>query len=130
MMLCMDKKYLAIHGIDPDNLQGYIFDGAQPTVHWNVLREAGEDEKKVVIDERSAIYHIAGGRKYPPMLTLCADKDMPNRLEQTMLFLSTLKHFGYTGAEFHLMEGYGHSGYTAEPVFRKTAAEFIIRHSV
>jgi len=128
MMLCMDKRYLAPYGIDPDALSGFVFDAGQPTVHFNVMREAGFDPRKVAIDERAPIYHICEGRKYPPMLVFCCcESDIANRYEQTLLFISTLKDFGHTNVEFHLMESrYGHCGYCNDPIFKETIEKFIL----
>jgi acetyl esterase/lipase len=125
MMLCFDKKYLAPYGIDPDRMAGYIFDAGQPTVHFNVLRETGTDTRKVVVDERAPLYHICGERNYPPMLVLCADHDMENRYEQTVLFVSTMKHFGHGNVDFRLMEAYEHCAYTRLPIFRDIALAFM-----
>ena len=93
-MICFDKKYLNAYGINADVLDGYVHDAGQPTVHYNVLRERGIDTRRVVIDESSSIYHITDKRDYPPMLIVVSDNDMPNRLEQTTLLVSTLKQFG------------------------------------
>jgi hypothetical protein len=125
MMLCFDKKYLAPHGIDPCGMAGYIFDAGQPTVHFNILREAGTDPRKVVADERSPLYHICGERDYPPMLVLCADHDIENRYEQILLFVSTIKHFGHRNVDFRLMKGYEHTGYTSLPVFQEMVSGFM-----
>lgn len=113
MMLCFDRKYLAAHGIDPDGITGYIFNSAQPTTHFNVLRERGMDPRSVVADEAAPIYHIAENPAAAPMLILVSDHDIPNRLEQTNLFYSTLKLFGIGGnkVDLRLMEGYEHCGY-------------------
>jgi acetyl esterase/lipase len=125
MMLCFDKQYLAPYGIDPDRMAGYIFDAGQPTVHFNVLREAGIDPRKVIVDERSPLYHICGERNYPPLLVLCADHDIENRYEQTLLFVSTMKQFGHGNVDFRLMKGYEHTAYTRLPVFRNIASGFM-----
>jgi acetyl esterase/lipase len=125
MMLCFDRKYLAPYGLDPDRMAGYIFDAGQPTVHFNVLRETGMDSRKVVVDERSPLYHICGERNYPPMLVLCADRDIENRYEQTLLFVSTMKHFGHGNVSFRLMEGCEHTAYTRLPVFRDMVSAFM-----
>ncbi len=45
------------------------------------------------------IIHIGKAESYAPMLFIVADNDMENRYEQTMLVLSTLKHFGYAGSK-------------------------------
>jgi acetyl esterase/lipase len=125
MMLCFDQKYLAPHGIDPDRMAGYIFDAGQPTVHFNVLREAGMDPRRLVVDERAPLYHIREGRNYPPLLVFCAGHDMENRYEQTLLLISTLRHFGYRDVDFHLMAGYEHTGYTPLPLFRDLVSAFM-----
>ena len=50
----------------------------------------------MIIDESAPLYHITDERSYPPMLVIVSDNDMENRYEQTMLLMSTLKHFGHT----------------------------------
>lgn len=115
MMLCFDKQYLGKHGIDSNSYAGYIFDSAQPTTHFNILRERGFDTRKVVIDEAAPIYHICENPDAPRMMIFVSDNDMPNRLEQTNLFYSTLIHFGYNYNKivFKLMKGYGHTEYNS-----------------
>jgi hypothetical protein len=62
------------------------------------------------------------------MLIVCGENDMENRLEQTRLFISTLKHFGHTDAEFKLMDAsYGHCGHDDKPVFKDIVTEFIYK---
>lgn len=97
MMLCFDKKWLGAHGIDPMQVAGFYHDAGQPTAHFKVLRERGVDSRRVIIDESAPLYHIGLAEKYPPMRFVIAEEDMENRYEQTLLTLSTLKHFGYTG---------------------------------
>lgn len=112
-MLCFDKKYLGAHNIDPSTIDGFIHDAGQPTAHFNVMRERGFDTRRVVIDETCPIYHIGTAEKYAPMLILVATNDMENRYEQTMLLVSTMKHFRYDmdKVELKVLEG-THCNYT------------------
>lgn len=112
-MLCFDKKYLGVHNIDPSTIDGFIHDAGQPTAHFNVMRERGFDTRRVVIDETCPIYHIGTAEKYAPMLILVATNDMENRYEQTMLLVSTMKHFRYDmdKVELKVLEG-THCSYT------------------
>ena len=50
----------------------------------------------------------------PPM----SDNDILCRLEQTLLFCATLRHFGYSEEKlfYRLMEGYDHTEYDNAPV--------------
>lgn len=107
MMLCFDKKYLAKHNINPNDITGYIHDSGQPTKHFNVLKYSGIDSRRVIIDETAPLYYIGLEEDYSPMLFLVADNDMKNRYEQTQLVLSTLKHFGYDQSKikYQLMHG-------------------------
>ncbi len=95
MMLCFDKKYLGKYGISPTDIDGYIHDAGQPTVHFNVLAERGLDGRRVIIDDAAPLYHIGMAESYSPMLFIWSDGDMQNRPEQLELTLSTMRHFGY-----------------------------------
>ena len=94
-LLCFDKRYLAAHGLAPTDFAGFILDAGQPTCHFNVLRERGIDGRRIIIDESAALYHVGTDEKYPPMFIIYSDNDMENRPEQTVLLVSTLKHFGH-----------------------------------
>lgn len=132
-MLCFDKKYLAVYGIDPDSLGGYVHDAGQPTTHFNILRERGLDTRKIVVDEAAPLFHIEGNRDYAPMQIIVSDMDMQNRLEQTHLLVSTLNHFGYdkNKLDFRVMKNSTHCSYVnaqnsdGEWVFANMIYEFI-----
>lgn len=113
-MLCFDKKYLAIHNIDADTVSGYVMDAGQPTTHFNVLKERGIDSRRIIVDEAAPLYHICADRSYPPMQIIISDHDMENRLEQTHLLMSTLKHFGcnMSRIDYRLIENCRHCQYT------------------
>ena len=131
MMLCFDPKYYASENISPSDIAGYIHDAGQPTAHFNVLKYKGIDPRRVIIDETAPIYHIGMQDEYPPMLFIVSDDDMQNRYEQTMLLLSTLKHFGHS-EKVHLKVMNGkHCAYVnavdpnGKSVFGKIVTEFI-----
>jgi hypothetical protein len=102
MMLCFDKSYLAPYKIHPTQIAGFIHDAGQPTSHFNVLRERGLDSRRLIIDETAPLYFIGQEPEYAPMLFIVSDNDMENRYEQTMLVLSTLKHFRYDQSKIAL----------------------------
>ena len=106
MMLCFDSRYLAKYGLE-NKIAGYIHDAGQPTTHFNVLRERGIDSRRLIVDEAAPIYHVGVNESYPPMIFLVSDDDMKNRLEQTELVISTLKHFEYDQSkiEMRIMHG-------------------------
>lgn len=107
MMLCFDSRYLAPYGILHEDIDGYIHDAGQPTVHFNVLRERGIDSRRILVDEAAPLYHVCANKSYPPMFFIVSDNDMPNRLQETELLLSALKTFGHdmSKVDFKMMHG-------------------------
>lgn len=95
MMLCFDGRYLEAVGMKPTDVDAYIHDAGQPTTHFNVLRERGEDTRRVVIDGAAPLYFVGTAERYAPMLLIVSDDDIPCRYEQTMLLARTLRHFGH-----------------------------------
>ena len=132
-MLCFDESWLGKHNINPTDISGFIHDAGQPTCHFNILRERGLDTRRVIIDDSSPLYHIMNNKKYPPMYIIVSDNDMENRYEQTMLLISTLKHFGYDkNIELKIMHG-THCEYInkinkkGENIFGQIVSEFILK---
>lgn len=130
-MLCFDKRWLANHGMKPMDITGFVLDAGQPTCHFNVLRERGIDPRRVIIDDSAPMYHIGADEQYAPMYIIVSDCDMQNRYEQTMLMISTLKHFGHTeNVQLKVMNG-RHCAYVnavdenGESVFGKLVLPFI-----
>lgn len=95
MMLCFDKCWLNAVGMEPMDIAGFFHDAGQPTAHFNVLKFSGTDSRRVIVDDTAPLFHIGTQPEYPPMRFTVSDNDMKNRYEQTMLVLSTLKHFEY-----------------------------------
>lgn len=132
MMLCFDKSYLNIHGIDPDSLAGFIHDAGQPTCHFNVLRERNIDSRRIIVDESAPIWHIGTRNIRVPMLFIVSDNDLTNRYEQTMMLLKTLEHFNHDMSKIKSIVLHGshchYLGTTDENginIFGKTVYEFI-----
>ena len=134
MMLCFDRSWLAKYGISPMQFAGFIHDAGQPTAHFRKIQYDGFDQKRVIIDETAPLYHIGVDPEYPPMLFIVSDNDRQNRYEQTMLTISTLKHFGHEGDSVQLEIMHGkHCEYhrlydeNGDNIFAKTVAEYILR---
>ena len=105
MMLCFDPTYMNAVGLDNSAVAGYFHDAGQPTAHFNVLEDAGIDPRRVIVDETAPLYYMGTSESYPPMRFIVSDNDMKNRYEQTMLVLSTLKHFEYENFDHVVMHG-------------------------
>lgn len=130
MMLCFDKRYLANVGLDNSAITGYLHDAGQPTTHFRVLKEAGIDPKRVIVNEMAPLYFVGTEPTYPTMRFIVSDNDMKNRYEQTMLIMSTLSHFGHSDFDHVVMNG-KHCEYlnkfeeNGDSVFAKLIYDFI-----
>lgn len=132
MMLCFDEKYLAKYGISPSELGGFIHDAGQPTAHFNYLKYNGIDSRRVIVDETAPLYHMGTAEKLAPMIFIVSDNDMENRYEQTMLVMSTLRHFRYDESKIRLKVMHGtHCQYVSKKdedgasIFGKICEDFI-----
>ena len=113
MMLCFDRRYLDAVGVDRMAVAGYYHDAGQPTSHYNYLRERGLDRRRVIVDESAPLYYVGLETEYPPMHFVHSDNDMINRPEQTVLMMSTLRHFGFDEKTFTNTVAHGkHCEYT------------------
>ena len=115
MMLCFDGAYLGRVGLSNRDIDGYIHDAGQPTVHFNVLKERGEDTRRVVIDSAAPLYHIGKESELPPMLFIWSDDDIPGRREQLLLTVATLRSFGIDTSKTETVERHGKHVHYAMP---------------
>lgn len=106
MMLCFDKAWLSVHGIMPSEIDGFIHDAGQPTVHFNVLKEMGLDSRLAIIDEKAPLYHV-GKSDIPPMQFIISDDDIPGRLEETENMMDRIKRSGYDMSRVSLVKAHG-----------------------
>ena len=106
-LLCFDKSYLGAVGLSNDDIDAYVHDAGQPTVHFNVLRERGYDHRRIMIDKYAPLYYVGLAKEYPPMQIIVSDQDLENRLEQTELLLGTLRHFNHDMSRVHFTKTHG-----------------------
>jgi len=113
LMLCFDRRYLAAVGLSPDEIHAFFFNSGQPTAHFNVLKSRRIDERRIIIDDTSALFHVDETLPRRPMLILCAENDMPSRVTQNMLLKETILRFGMPESllEMEVLPGFRHCGH-------------------
>lgn len=128
MMICFDSRYFKTYGIDINKISGFVFNAGQTTTHFNVLRERGIDPRKNIVDDAAPLYYIDEYNNMPPMLIYCAEHDMTNRYEHTMLLIGALKQMNYPPEKisFEYIKGHGHCDYiNDDSIFADKIAQFI-----
>jgi acetyl esterase/lipase len=110
-MVGLDKKYLAQHDIDANQIAGLIPVTGQMITHQTVRKEQGIEPSKFrpTIDQFAPLYHIR--RDAPP--TLCVtggwQVDLLMRAEENLYFVSMMKLIGHKNVEHIVIEGANHS---------------------
>lgn len=94
LMLCLNKEYLKEVGIDNKDIVAWISDAGQPTTHFNILKyERGLDPLLQRVDEATPLYYVNKDTYFSHLLLMTYECDLPNRLEQNKLLMSSIKTF-------------------------------------
>lgn len=106
LMLCFNKEYLESKNIKNNQIVGWISDAAQPTSHYNILKiEKNLNPLVQRIDEEAPIYYVDENTNFSHLLLMVYEEDLPNRVEQNMLLVSTLKNFNKDfDVELHVLD--------------------------
>ena len=108
LMLCLNKEYLKAKNLKNSAICGWISDSGQPTSHFHILEiEKGLDPLLQRIDESAPLFYVDKNTEFSHLLLMTYEEDLPNRLEQNKLLLSTIKSFNETAdAELKILKGY------------------------
>lgn len=110
LMVGMDPRYLAPHGISNQAFAGLIPVSAQVTTHFHVKKLLGNKNDPLVptIDEYAPLHFVS--KKLPPICVITGDRKIQfmSRVEENDLFAVTLKNLGHAYVEFHEMPAVNH----------------------
>lgn len=108
LMLCFNKKYLEDAGVDSHKIVGWISESGQPTTHFHILeKEQGLSPLLQRIDEAAPLYYVNENTKFSHLLLTAYEDDLPNRVEQNKLLMTTLISFNKdSDVEFKLLKGW------------------------
>ena len=108
LMLCFNKEYLEFAGLSNNDIVGFISDAGQTTSHFNILKyEKNLDPWVQRIDETAPLFYVDKNVDFSHTLLLAYEDDLPNRVEQNRLLLSTVKNFNKgLDIEFKLLKSW------------------------
>ena len=107
LMLCLNNDYLKAVGIDNKKIAGWISDSAQATSHFHILEfEEGLNPWLQRIDKHAPLFYVNENTSFSHLLLTAYENDMPNRIEQNKLLMSTIKNFNEEAdIELHILPG-------------------------
>ena len=127
LMLCLDRRYLLRENMNGEEICGWLSDSAQTTVHYNVLRERGEDTRIERIDAAAPLYFSDDNASFGKLLLLSYDDDIPCRLTQNRLLCESLRRFGKNGVRLDVLKGAHTQACRADENGNYPIAEILLR---
>lgn len=116
-LICgLDKKWLAKHDVDADQIAGLIPLSPQVITHFTIRDERGIQETQPIIDDFAPLFHIR--KDAPPILVITGDreKELMGRYEECAYFWRMMKLTGHKQTTLHELDGFDH-GKMPEPAF-------------
>lgn len=115
-LVTLDRRWLAVHGVDPDRIAGLVPFSGQSITHFTIREERGMARTRPLIDDLAPVSHVR--KDAPPMLLISGDRnrELLGRYEESAYFWRMLKEVGHPSVELLELQGYDH-GQMADPAF-------------
>ena len=107
-MLALDPRWLEEQGCSANDLAGSAPLSAMVSTHFQIRKERGDEEKRLIIDEFAPLWHVRADA--PPLLLVTGDreKDWPGRAEENLLLARMMKVVGHKDTTMYELQGWGH----------------------
>ena len=113
-MVGLDKRWLAAHDIDANQLAGIVPFSGHAITHFTIRKERGIPGTQPLIDDLAPLYHVRSDAAPVVLITGDRDMEMLGRYEETAYLWRMLKEAGHKNVELYELEGYDH-GQMAHP---------------
>ncbi len=107
-MIGLDKKWLAVHGVDANNIAGLVSLSGQAITHFTIREERGIPGTQPIIDEFAPLYHVR--KEAPPLILITGDSELEllGRYEENAYLMRMMKISGHTKTKLYKLDGYDH----------------------
>lgn len=107
-MIGLDKKWLAVHGVDASNIAGLVSLSGQAITHFTIREERGIPGTQPIIDEFAPLYHVR--KEAPPLILITGDSELEllGRYEENAYLMRMMKISGHTKTKLYKLDGYDH----------------------
>ena len=113
-MIGLDKRWLAAHDIDANDIAGLISYSGHTITHFTIRDELGLKDTQAFVDDMAPLYHVR--KDAPPYLLITGDREleMLGRYEETAYLWRMMQVVGHPNTELYELEGFNH-GQMMEP---------------
>lgn len=107
-MVGLDKRWLAAHQIDADEIAGLIPFSGHTITHFTVRAERGIDGKQPIIDDMAPLFHVR--KDAPPLLLITGDREleMLGRYEENAYLWRMMQVVEHPDTELFELDGFNH----------------------
>jgi acetyl esterase/lipase len=107
-MVGLDKRWLAAHKIDADQIAGLIPFSGHTITHFTVRAERGIDGKQPIIDDMAPLFHVR--KDAPPLLLITGDREleMLGRYEENAYLWRMMQVVEHPDTELFELDGFNH----------------------
>ncbi|QDT95588.1 alpha/beta hydrolase [Gimesia aquarii] len=108
-MLGLDKRWLATHKIDANDIAGLIPYSGHCITHMTVREEMGIPRNQPIIDDMAPLFHAR--KEAPPILLITGDRNLefPTRYEENAYLNRLLKVVGHKQTQLFELDGFTHN---------------------
>ncbi len=107
-MVGLDKKWLAKHGVDANDIAGLIPLSGQAVTHYTIRGERNIPETQATIDDLAPIFHVR--KDAPPLLLVTGDRttELLGRYEENAYLWRMMKLVDHKNTELFELKGFNH----------------------
>ena len=113
-MIGLDKRWLAVHGLDANRIAGLIPFSGQVITHFTIRSERGIPAQQPIVDDLAPLYYVR--KDAPPLMLITGgrDRELLGRYEENAYLWRMMKEAGHPQTELYELAGFDH-GQMAEP---------------
>ena len=107
-MVGLDKRWLAAHKVDANDIAGLIPYSGHTITHFTVRKERGIDSKQPIIDNMAPLFHVR--KDAPPLLLITGDREleMLGRYEENAYLWRMMQVVEHPDTKLMELDGYNH----------------------
>ena len=113
-MVGLDKRWLAAHDIDANQLAGIVPFSGHAITHFTIRKERGIPGTQPLIDDLAPLYHVRSDAAPVVLITGDRDMEMLGRYEENAYMWRMMQVVGHPDTKLFELDGYNH-GAMAEP---------------
>ncbi|MDG2223177.1 MAG: alpha/beta hydrolase [Rubripirellula sp.] len=109
-MVGLDKRWLAAHEIDANDIAGLIPYSGHTITHFTVRDERGISGKQPIVDDLAPLFHVR--KDAPPLLLITGDREQEllGRYEENAYLWRMMQVIGHPDTKIFELDGYNHGG--------------------